>query len=257
MPASGAAANGHHHPHPHPSPFTATALAGHHPHHPFNYSFHSDASCPECRQLERSPRAPVASYFDEAFRTSPSPPPTSFLANILNPADASPPPADRRARVLPRSPTPTWASCASRVHASMPPTRQQTGRLPNGYVDLTTASPPAPDAAAERAPRRPKRKSPTPGPSTKRQKRDDGAAIRRPKKEPEADIEEIDLSDDKGDFLEVLQKQRAEAVKAQQRPEEKATTFNSFTCVICMDTPTDLTATSCGAYLFLRYSRTY
>jgi len=44
----------------------------------------------------------------------------------------------------------------------------------------------------------------------------------------------------------VLQKQREDAVKAQAKPEETVTTFNTFNCVICMDNPTDLTATACG-----------
>ena len=58
-------------------------------------------------------------------------------------------------------------------------------------------------------------------------------------------IEEIDLCDDQSDLRETLRKQRAEAVQAQKH-EEEATTFSNFTCVICMDSPTDITATSCG-----------
>ena len=90
-----------------------------------------------------------------------------------------------------------------------------------------------------------KRGSPTPGPSAKRARHGDGSA--KPAS-PDARIDEIDLSDDKVTVQEVLQKQRVDAVKAQTRPEEKPTTFNSFTCVICMDTPTDITATSCGEW---------
>jgi hypothetical protein len=52
---------------------------------------------------------------------------------------------------------------------------------------------------------------------------------------------------------EVLQKQRLDAIKAQARPEEKATTFNTINCVICMDVPTDLTATACGMASVRRY----
>jgi hypothetical protein len=58
-------------------------------------------------------------------------------------------------------------------------------------------------------------------------------------------IDVLDLTDEKTDINQILKKQREEAVKAQQEREEKPT-FNSFNCVICMDTPTDLTATKCG-----------
>ncbi|KAF2267554.1 hypothetical protein CC78DRAFT_456741 [Lojkania enalia] len=121
----------------------------------------------------------------------------------------------------------------------MPPAR--SARLPNGYVDLTSE----PDPPEPQRPQQ-KRQSPTPGPSSKRLKRNDGTAADQHTKTPPAKIEEIDLSDGKASVQNILQKQRADAVKAQLKPEEKATTFNNFTCVICMDTPTDITATSCG-----------
>jgi hypothetical protein len=77
-------------------------------------------------------------------------------------------------------------------------------------------------------------------------KRNDGTRAEKDNEPGVADIQEIDLSDDKADFRQILEKQRQETVKAQARPEEKAVTFNTFNCVICMDSPTDLTATSCG-----------
>ena len=43
-----------------------------------------------------------------------------------------------------------------------------------------------------------------------------------------------------------LQRQRAEQVASQQEQTEKPLRLSNLTCVICMDTPTDLTATSCG-----------
>jgi hypothetical protein len=104
------------------------------------------------------------------------------------------------------------------------------------------AAPPTPQ-------RRPKRPTPSPGPSSKRLRR---ANVKS--KSPETKIEEIDLRDDKPILQDVLQKQRVEAVKAQQKPEEAATTLRNFTCVICMDTPTDLTATSCGMFLTAAHS---
>jgi hypothetical protein len=61
-------------------------------------------------------------------------------------------------------------------------------------------------------------------------------------------MDEVDLTDEKTTVQEVLQKQREDAVKSQAKQEEKPTTFNTFSCVICMDQPTDLTATACGAF---------
>jgi hypothetical protein len=91
----------------------------------------------------------------------------------------------------------------------------------------------------------------TPGPSSKRVRLNDAsaattAAAAQEPASSDTKIEAIDLSDDKVNVAEIMQKQRADAVKTQTKPEEKPTTFNSFTCVICMDTPTDITATSCG-----------
>lgn len=54
------------------------------------------------------------------------------------------------------------------------------------------------------------------------------------------------MTDDSIPVAQVLQKQRLDAVKAQAKPEETKSTFNTFTCVICMDSPTDLSATACG-----------
>lgn len=128
----------------------------------------------------------------------------------------------------------------------MSSSRAQPGRLPNGYVDLT--SPHVDLTEPESPPRRRKRESPIPGPSSKRLKREDGnAAESANTKPPDAPIEQIDLSQD-DDVLDVLQKQREDAIKAQAKPVETVTTFNSFNCVICMDRPTDITATACGMY---------
>lgn len=128
----------------------------------------------------------------------------------------------------------------------MASSRAQSGRLPNGYVDLT--SPHVDLTEPDSPPRRRKRESPTPGPSSKRLKREDGnAAEGSNSKSPDAPIEQIDLSQD-DDVLDVLKKQREDAIKAQAKPVETVTTFNSFNCVICMDRPTDITATACGTY---------
>lgn len=127
---------------------------------------------------------------------------------------------------------------------NMSSSRAQPGRLPNGYVDLT--SPHVDLTEPDSPPRRRKRESPTPGPSSKRVRREDGkVAESSNSKSPDAPIEQIDLSQD-DDVLDVLKKQREDAIKAQAKPVETVTTFNSFNCVICMDRPTDITATACG-----------
>ncbi|KAF2418472.1 hypothetical protein EJ08DRAFT_63296 [Tothia fuscella] len=62
------------------------------------------------------------------------------------------------------------------------------------------------------------------------------------------DIDEIDLSGEPNAevFQEALQKQRVEQVKARVPKGDGNPTLASMNCVICMDVPTDLTATSCG-----------
>jgi hypothetical protein len=65
------------------------------------------------------------------------------------------------------------------------------------------------------------------------------------------DIDTIDTIDLTGNesanaIAQTLQKQRADQIKSQLPPTEKPSTLGSIQCVICMDTPTDLTATSCG-----------
>jgi hypothetical protein len=170
---------------------------------------------------------PLADLLDAA------PDPSSFFDRLLNPATYNDP-AFAYTRAAPYS---------------MSSSRPQPGRLSNGYVDLT--SPHVDLTTPDSPPRRRKRESPLPGPSSKRHKRDDGAPAERPNGKSPANIEEIDLSQDDA-ILDVLQKQRQEAVKSQARPEETLTTFNSFNCVICMDRPTDITATACGMLIKYR-----
>jgi hypothetical protein len=192
---------------------------------------------------QQSPDPTDESYFYDAFQPTLSPQPTSFLDSILNPIESQnqnpfgyrveSPPRIRRSPIV-------------SIRSNMPPvtrqTQQRPARLANGYVDLTGLS-----ESPEEQRRPTRRPSSTPGPSTKRRKGNHGTKVEQGSATPEATVEEIDLSQDKQDVQDVLQKQREEAVKA-QKPEETSTTFATFTCVICMDTPTDLTATSCGMY---------
>jgi hypothetical protein len=57
---------------------------------------------------------------------------------------------------------------------------------------------------------------------------------------------EIEDIDEDNVLNTTLQRQRAEQVASQQQHTEKPLRLSNLTCVICMDTPTDLTATSCG-----------
>jgi hypothetical protein len=170
--------------------------------------------------------ATPAQHFEEAYRDPALPYSTGFFDHILNPAGLD------HGRYSPFA----WHDMPPTTRARPQGSQQPTGRLPNGYVDLTST----PDSP----PQRRKRESPTPGPSAKRQKRDDGSA-----KETHAKVEEVDLTNDKNPVQAILQKQREDAVKAQAKPEETHTTFNNINCVICMDNPTDLTATACGMYM--------
>ncbi|KAH7380202.1 hypothetical protein DE146DRAFT_287716 [Phaeosphaeria sp. MPI-PUGE-AT-0046c] len=174
-----------------------------------------------------------------------APPHPSFLDNILNPAGLD---HNRFSPFAYRPDSPpgrisyAYAYAYTYPHTpEMPPSTRahlpRPARLPNGYVDLTSAP--------ESPPQRPKRQSPAAGPSAKRQKRAHGSASSRDASE-EPKIDEVDLTEDKDAVHQVLQKQREDAVKSQTKPDEKPTTFNTFNCVICMDMPTDLTATACG-----------
>lgn len=60
------------------------------------------------------------------------------------------------------------------------------------------------------------------------------------------DITAIDLSGADEDLQAVLAKQRADAVTAQQKIMGQETKLNALTCTVCLDSVTDLTATSCG-----------
>jgi hypothetical protein len=61
-----------------------------------------------------------------------------------------------------------------------------------------------------------------------------------------AEIEAIDLTEDANPLKDALQKQREDQIKAQREDAGKPLMLTKMTCVICMDTPTDLTATNCG-----------
>lgn len=171
-----------------------------------------------------------ADYTLAGFDNGAAPPPPSLsFDNLLNPTIAD---------------DPAFAYTNAAPY-DMSSSRAQPGRLSNGYVDLTSSH--VDLTEPDSPPRRRRRESSSPGPSSKRQKRTDDAtaAAVGSNNKPPAQIEEIDLSQD-DEMLDVLKKQREEAIKSQAKPEETVTTFNTFNCVICMDRPTDITATACG-----------
>jgi hypothetical protein len=106
-------------------------------------------------------------------------------------------------------------------------------------------------------PSSPSEDEPTPAePSVKRQRRP-GERIRTGRATPHAstggtdtpaEIEAIDLTEDANPLKDALQKQREDQIKAQREDAGKPLMLTKMTCVICMDTPTDLTATNCGMF---------
>jgi hypothetical protein len=62
----------------------------------------------------------------------------------------------------------------------------------------------------------------------------------------------VDLQnvDDDSDHNALLKKQREDLIKQQQKEErEKPRKLATYQCIICLDKPKDLTATSCGTCL--------
>ncbi|KAF2015104.1 hypothetical protein BU24DRAFT_424010 [Aaosphaeria arxii CBS 175.79] len=218
---------------------------------------------PNQGQPNSSTDSPALWSFDDIVDLPPSPTPPSpplppprsaaFLDQILNPGPApassssffTPSTVFRQDFDFSRRPAADVSGAtqnSSYSDTSMPPARSsRASRRNSGVVDLTDdPDPPARRLSAQ---------SGGAGPSAKRRKRSDGGAVpavSKDKKASTVEIGEVDLTEENTPLKEALDKQRADAVKAQQKPEEKATNFNTLTCVICMDTPTDLTATSCG-----------
>jgi hypothetical protein len=67
-----------------------------------------------------------------------------------------------------------------------------------------------------------------------------------PKREGEVDeVDLLDIEDDKG-LNTLLSKQQAELVKSQRAKGEEVPKLSTLQCIICLETPTDLSATPCG-----------
>lgn len=121
---------------------------------------------------------------------------------------------------------------------TMPTATTQTGRK-RGAADISSDSASPTDVG----PSTPKRRR-----STQQEQPASSGSRASP-----IDIEEIDLATEGNVLQETLQKQRAEQVKAQAPQSDKPATLGTLTCVICMDSPTDLTATSCGEFGFFQF----
>lgn len=124
------------------------------------------------------------------------------------------------------------------------PTNSQTRKRNATALDLDSA--PSSTSEAERS---------QAGPSVKRLKRPGERVNKPPKTTPHnaaggtntpTAIEAIDLTEEATPLKDTLQKQREDQIKAQREDAGKPLLLTKMTCVVCMDTPTDLTATRCG-----------
>jgi hypothetical protein len=133
---------------------------------------------------------------------------------------------------------------------NMPPSATRTSRK-RSAAQLTSSDPPSP--SSDSGPSSSKRRRTSAGQAVNSSPARSGSAGPSGSSSRAApiDIEEVDLTEDGNVLAETLQKQRAEQVKAQAPQLDGPPTLKKFTCVICMDTPEDLTATSCGMYFHL------
>ncbi len=132
--------------------------------------------------------------------------------------------------------------------------RSRPQRL-EGYVDLTTdpSSPTMPAAPSRVSPSRSQKSreasSSTGHPPSKRRKTQAVAdtASSTVKDEPDK-IEAVDLRDVDDDIglSRVLEQQRAETIKLQQKEGDQPIKVSSLQCIICMEPMTNITVTHCG-----------
>ena len=128
-------------------------------------------------------------------------------------------------------------------------------RIPNDFVDLTDDHPDL-DMPSTRSGPRPSRPPPSASASSqgadrpsKRRKTAAGPEHQRSVKKEDPEVEEIDLKDvdDDNGLSKALQKQQEMAIKAQRKEEsDKPVKLSSLQCIICLESMTDITVTSCG-----------
>ena len=109
------------------------------------------------------------------------------------------------------------------------------------FVDLSSDSD-SQSMAPRRAPKRQASEASSSAPYNKRIKRDTPPKLQR---NADKSIEEVDLVEEDTALADTLKKQRQEQV-ALQEDSQKPTKLSNLSCIICMDTPTNLTATVCG-----------
>lgn len=131
---------------------------------------------------------------------------------------------------------------------------QRSGRFASP-VDLTCGNPATPSNISHHNPRRKRSNESMPesGPSNhSKRRRTSGTLHKQPGGlDRTRTIEEVDLVNDDDDTLSrALQNQRAEQVQSQQGPAgSKTVKLGNLTCTVCLDTPKDLTVTSCGMWI--------
>ena len=171
----------------------------------------------------------------------PSPPtPNDVPWNVLLSSDSeshpSPMPSQRSRRG--RQPTLSNSQISSSQHNS------------NDVVDLTqeASTPPRTRMPSTSSPRGPnKRRRVGSNASAQPPRRNQRRRIEQNEGVP-PDVEEVDLrdvDDDKG-LLKVLEDQRMATIKSQQEQASKPVKLATLSCVICMESMTDVTATFCG-----------
>ncbi|KAI9810293.1 MAG: SUMO-targeted ubiquitin ligase complex subunit slx8 [Pycnora praestabilis] len=132
--------------------------------------------------------------------------------------------------------------------------REISARTPShirnsGFVDLTTESSPTtmpPRGSRKRSASQ--QESDIPFAQKRRRLSTLAASNTSRTKQEENLIEEVDLrgiEDDNG-LSALLQKQRADQVKAQLKEGAEPPRLSKLQCIICLETPTDLTSTHCG-----------
>ncbi|KAK5162585.1 hypothetical protein LTR04_003338 [Oleoguttula sp. CCFEE 6159] len=111
----------------------------------------------------------------------------------------------------------------------------------HGLIDLTRedTTPSAPSTS--NTSKRPGDPHPESSSSTKRTKLSNGSSPKNSKR-----IEEVDLVEAEERLAARLEKERAEQVKAQQEASKAPRTFSRQTCIICMESYTNVTAAICG-----------
>ena len=189
--------------------------------------------------LSPAPFRPRPAYGAPVFRN-----PDSFLNRILN--DIYSDNSDDR---------PVSSSASS---SNMPPTTKRASRQNQASrLEITDQDQDEiPDSGSQQQPRKRRRLSRESAARTRRTVVDEAEASGSGSSNSNApgenvimpiEIEDVENVTEESKMGSTLQKQRADQILSQQDiPNGRSLKFGEITCVICMDNPTDLTATACG-----------